>query len=210
MSNEIRTELSMQLKKILWKRSSSFWGISNFSFLFSFFFWSHENDFVSYSPTIHKRKLVDSSTSLVETKSQLVSACSNQRSDLFKISGGTCRALSERLARDFAFYEPTRPRPCWRENRRFERVRSSNYPVYSIYITHTRYPLLSTPSRSPTSFPSRCPLCYPRRRPHGNRSNYRRVSGSTNWIQKLCRWCNNIRHTFARVNIELSSLVIPR
>lgn len=98
-----------------------------------------------------------------------------------------------------------------RENRKpweirlFGLARSSNYLVYSIYIMYTNaYP---RPMPKP---PQRCSMSPPsHRRPHGNRSNYRRVSGSTDWIQKLCRWRNNIRHTFARVNIELSFLVIP-
>lgn len=91
-----------------------------------------------------------------------------------------------------------------REIRLFGLARSSNYPVYSIYITYTN--AYSCPTPKP---PQRRSMSPPSHRLHGNRSNYRRVSGSTDWIQKLCRWRNNIRHTFARVNIELSFLVIP-
>lgn len=99
---------------------------------------------------------------------------------------------------------PTRKPEAMRNSAFRGLARSSNYPVYSIYITYTNaYPC---PTPKPPQRRSMSPPSH--RRPHGNRSNYRRVSESTDWIQKLCRWRNNIRHTFARVNIELSFLVI--
>ncbi|TGZ50692.1 hypothetical protein DBV15_06914 [Temnothorax longispinosus] len=58
-------------------------------------------------------------------------------------------------------------------------ARSSNYLVYSIYITYTNaYPC---PRRPKPPVPQRRRSMSPpsHRRPHGNRSNYRRVSGST-------------------------------
>lgn len=110
-----------------------------------------------------------------------------------------CGLVSRRAVR----WENRKPR----EIQLFGLARSSNYLVYSIYITYTNARIRTTTKPPPT------PLnvaTLTRRRPHGNRSNYRRVSGTADWIQKLCRWRNNIRHTFARVNIELSFLVIPR